>query len=77
MWLAHARVNGKIPGGCIARLGDRVKEFVRGNLADTAGEPYAKRMEPLVPRLDGAARLAARGGLGVAHRHRGRLRFCR
>ena len=54
VWLAHARVNGKIPGGCIARLGDRVKEFVRGNLADPAGEPYAKRMEPLVSRLDGA-----------------------
>lgn len=53
VWLAYARVNGKIPGGCIARLGDRVKEFVRGNLADNAGEPYAKRMEPLVSRLDG------------------------
>src|SRR6185295_11538158 len=31
----------------------RVKEFIRGNLADKAGEPYAKRMEPLVSRLDG------------------------
>ena len=50
---ACPRVNGKIPGGCITRLGDRVKEFVRGNLADKAGEPYAKRMEPLVSRLDG------------------------
>jgi beta-lactamase regulating signal transducer with metallopeptidase domain len=53
VWLSDARVNGKIPGGCIARLGDRVKEFVRGNLADKAGEPYAKRMELLVSRLDG------------------------
>ena len=48
MWLYHARVNGKVPGGHIARLGERVKEFVRGNLADKAGEPYAKKMEPLV-----------------------------
>lgn len=53
VWLAHARVNGKIPGGCIARLGDRIKEFVRANTGDNSGEPYAKKMEPLVPRLDG------------------------
>ena len=55
VWLAHARVNGKIPGGCIARLGDKVKEFVLGNLADKAGEPYAKRMASLVSRLDGTS----------------------
>lgn len=54
VWLANARVNGKIPGGCIARLGDRVKEFVRANTGDKSGDPYAKKMEPLVPRLDGA-----------------------
>ena len=53
VWLYHARVNGKVPGGHIARLGERVQEFVRGNLADKAGEPYAKKMEPLVSRLDG------------------------
>ena len=47
-------MNGKIPGGCIARLGDRVKEFVRANTGDKSGDPYAKKMEPLVPRLDGA-----------------------
>ena len=52
-WLYHARVNGKVPGGHIARLRERVKEFVRSNLADKAGEPTAKKMEPLVSRLDG------------------------
>jgi beta-lactamase regulating signal transducer with metallopeptidase domain len=50
-WLFHARVNGKIPGGYIARLGERVKEFISANAADPAGEPYAKRMEPLISRL--------------------------
>jgi hypothetical protein len=52
VWLRHARVNGKIPGGCIAQLRDRVQDFVRGNLADKAGQPYARRMEPLLSRLD-------------------------
>jgi hypothetical protein len=50
-WLFHARVNGKIPGGYIARLGERVQEFVRANAADPAGAPSAKRMEPLISRL--------------------------
>jgi beta-lactamase regulating signal transducer with metallopeptidase domain len=54
VWLANARVNGKIPGGCIARLGDKVSQFVLANAGDKSGEPYAKKMEPLVPRLDGA-----------------------
>jgi hypothetical protein len=53
VWLAHARTNGKIPGGCVARLGDKVSQFVRANTGDKSGEPYAKKMEPLVPRLDG------------------------
>ena len=54
VWLANARVNGKVPGGCIARLGDKVSQFVQANIVDKSGEPYAKKMEPLVPRLDGA-----------------------
>ena len=53
VWLQHTRVNGKIPGGLIAHVGERVQEFVKGNAADKAGAPYAKRMEPLLPRLDG------------------------
>ncbi len=53
VWLRHARVNGKIPGGLIARVGERVQEFVRANVADKAGAPYAQRMQPLLPRLDG------------------------
>ena len=44
---------GKIPGGFIARLGEHMKAFVKGNAADAAGAPFAKRMEPLLPRLDG------------------------
>lgn len=53
VWLANARVNGKIPGGCISRLGDKVKEFVGANMGDESGDPYAKQMAPLVARLDG------------------------
>jgi hypothetical protein len=52
VWLRHARVNGKIPGGLIARVGERVQEFVTANAADKAGAPYAQRMQPLLPRLD-------------------------
>lgn len=53
VWLNRARLSGKIPGGFIARLGEHVQDFVKGNAADVAGAPYAKRMEPLLPRLDG------------------------
>jgi beta-lactamase regulating signal transducer with metallopeptidase domain len=51
-WLQHTRLNGKIPGGLVARLGERVKEFVKANATDKAGAPYAKRMAPLVSRFD-------------------------
>jgi beta-lactamase regulating signal transducer with metallopeptidase domain len=50
-WLSHARLNGKIPGGFVARLGERVQEFVRANAADPAGAASAQRMEPLISRL--------------------------
>ena len=53
VWLQHTRVNGRIPGGLISRVGERVREFVKANAADKAGAPFAKRMEPLLPRLDG------------------------
>jgi beta-lactamase regulating signal transducer with metallopeptidase domain len=53
VWLQHTRVNGKIPGGLISRVGERVQQFVKANASDRAGAPYAKRMEPLLPRLDG------------------------
>jgi beta-lactamase regulating signal transducer with metallopeptidase domain len=53
VWLRHTRVNGKIPGGLIAQVGRRVQEFVKANATDKSGAPYAKRMAPLVPRLDG------------------------
>jgi beta-lactamase regulating signal transducer with metallopeptidase domain len=53
VWLQHTRVNGKIPGGLIAHVGKRVQEFVKANATDKSGAPYAKRMAPLAPRLDG------------------------
>lgn len=53
-WLHHARANGDIPGGCISRLGDRAKEFVAANRQDTAGSTYARKMEDLLPRLEGS-----------------------
>jgi beta-lactamase regulating signal transducer with metallopeptidase domain len=52
-WLQLTRLSGKIPGGLVARLGERVQEFVKANATDKSGAPYAKRMAPLVPRLDG------------------------
>jgi len=54
VWLNRARLSGKIPGGFIARMGEHVKGFVKGNAADAAGAPFARRMEPLLPRLDGS-----------------------
>ena len=54
VWQDHARRNGKIPGGLVGRLGDKVKEFIRLNTGDASGDPYAKRMAPLVPRFDAA-----------------------
>jgi beta-lactamase regulating signal transducer with metallopeptidase domain len=52
MWQDHARKNGDIPGGLVARLGDKVKYFIRINTGDVSGDPYAKKMAPLVPRFD-------------------------
>ena len=52
IWQRHARLNGNFPGGLIARLGVKVKEFIRNNTGDASGDPYAKKMAPIVPRLD-------------------------
>ena len=54
VWQDHARKNGNIPGGLVGRLGDKVKEFIRINTGDASGDPYAKKMAPLVPRFDAA-----------------------
>ena len=54
LWQDHARKNGNIPGGLIGRLGDKTKEFIRANTGDKSGDPYAKKMAPLVPRFDAA-----------------------
>jgi beta-lactamase regulating signal transducer with metallopeptidase domain len=51
-WQDHARANGNFPGGLIARLGEKVKEFVRNNSGDAGGDLYAKKMAPLVGRFD-------------------------
>jgi hypothetical protein len=52
VWRRDARKNGDIPGGLVARLGDKVKEFVRANTGDASGDPYAKKMAPLLPRFE-------------------------
>ncbi|MDB5391264.1 MAG: hypothetical protein JWM11_6910, partial [Planctomycetaceae bacterium] len=54
MWKRHARKNGNIPGGLVARLRSKVEEFVRNNSGDAAGDPYAKKMAPLIKRIDGS-----------------------
>jgi hypothetical protein len=52
MWRDHARRNGDFPGGLIGSLGERVTEFIRANTGDTSGDPYAKKMTPIAPRID-------------------------
>lgn len=52
MWRSSARSNGDIPGGLVGRLADKVNEFIRNNSGDASGDPYAKKMAPLVKRLD-------------------------
>jgi hypothetical protein len=50
-WQSSARLNGNIPGGLVALLHEKVKEFIRNNEPDAAGRPYAQRMKPLEPRF--------------------------
>jgi beta-lactamase regulating signal transducer with metallopeptidase domain len=52
LWQHHVRANGSFPGGLVGRLGDKVNEFIRNNTGDAGGDPYAKKMMPLVPRID-------------------------
>ncbi|HEX2749002.1 MAG TPA: hypothetical protein VHM91_13435, partial [Verrucomicrobiales bacterium] len=52
LWRHHTRQNGYFPGGLIARLSEKVNEFIRNNTGDASGDPYAKKMAPVVPRLD-------------------------
>jgi beta-lactamase regulating signal transducer with metallopeptidase domain len=54
VWEDNARRSGNIPGGLVGHLGDKVNEFIRINTGDASGDPYAKRMAPLVPRFDAA-----------------------
>lgn len=56
---ANARKNRDIPGGLIALLGDKVKEFVKNNEKDTFGAPYAKKMQPLLSRFGEVRDLSA------------------
>ena len=51
LWQDSARLNGDIPGGLVRLLHDKVKEFIRANTGDVAGDPYAKKMAPLEPRF--------------------------
>jgi beta-lactamase regulating signal transducer with metallopeptidase domain len=52
-WRKHARTNGDIPGGLVGRLSEKVREFIDNNTGDPAGDPYAKKMAPLAPKVDG------------------------
>ena len=52
IWQRHARANGNFPGGLIAWLSVKVKEFIHNNTGDASGDPYAKKMAPIVPRLE-------------------------
>jgi hypothetical protein len=51
IWQNYARTNGHFPGGLIARLSVKVREFIRNNASDRSGSS-ANRMEAIVPRLD-------------------------
>ena len=48
----HARLNGEIPGGLISRLHGMVQDFIRLNTGDTFGDPYARKIQPLVARFE-------------------------
>lgn len=48
----HARLSGEISGGLISRLHEMVQEFIRLNSGDTYGDPYAKKMQPLLARFE-------------------------
>ena len=52
LWQLHVRGNGKFPGGLVGRLGNTVKELIRLNTGDGAGDAFAKGMAPFVPRFD-------------------------
>jgi beta-lactamase regulating signal transducer with metallopeptidase domain len=54
MWQHNVRANGDIPGGLMARLGDKVNEFISNNKNDAWGGPSAQKMAPLVPRFGAA-----------------------
>jgi beta-lactamase regulating signal transducer with metallopeptidase domain len=52
VWQHHMRSNGNFPGGLVGRLGEKVREFIELNTGDAGGDAYAKKMAPLVPRLN-------------------------
>ncbi len=53
-WQANARVDGKIPGALIGRLGMRVKYFISLNKDQQGGRAFAQKFEKLLPRFDAA-----------------------
>ena len=50
--LDHARLHGDIPGGILDRLHDKVRNFIAMNTGDQSGDPYAKKMQPIVARFE-------------------------
>jgi hypothetical protein len=53
-WQANARMDGKIPGALIGRLGMRVKYFISLNKDQPGGREFAQKFEKLLPRFDAA-----------------------
>jgi beta-lactamase regulating signal transducer with metallopeptidase domain len=52
-WQANARVDGKIPGGLIGNLGEKMKRTISLNKDDSpANHDYAMRLAKLLPRFD-------------------------
>ena len=64
MWLGHPRVNGKVPGGHIARLGERVQDFAPRQPGRQGGRAICQKNGAARVASGWYARLAARRGLG-------------
>ena len=52
-WQANARIDGKIPGGLVGRLGKNVRGFISANKGDSEnGRKLSEEFEKLLPRFD-------------------------
>jgi beta-lactamase regulating signal transducer with metallopeptidase domain len=53
-FIDHARLNGAIPNGLVRLLQERTEYFIEINTGDAYGDPYAKKMQPLLARFERA-----------------------